>query len=127
MIIFSLKAGMIGDKHLKLIDEDVICLDVAESQMDGNFWVGNDVGGWMIWRKCVQFLEELDVFVNVVEKVLGSVILPPSHVPERNPRTPYVVRTYLSFVSDWFPPRFWTYLPHTVHHLISPSSLPFTC
>ena len=69
MIVFSLKAGMIGDKRLKPIDEDVIGLDVAESQMDGNFWVGNDVGGWMVWRECVQFLEELDVFVDVVEEV----------------------------------------------------------
>ena len=42
--------------------------------------------------------------------VLGSAILPPSHVPKQNPRTPYIVHTYLSFVSDWFPPRFQTYL-----------------
>ena len=60
---------MVGNKRLEPIDEDVICLDVAESQMDGNFGVGNDVGGRMIWRKCVQFLEELDAFIDVVEKV----------------------------------------------------------
>ena len=59
--------------------------------------------------------------------LLGSAILPPSRVPKQNPRTLYVVRTYLSFVSNQFPPRFRTYLPRTVHHLISPSSLPFTC
>ena len=61
------------------------------------------------------------------DRLLGSVILPPSRVPEWNLRTLQVVRTYLSFVSDWFPPCFRTYLPRTVHHLISPSSLPFTC
>ena len=59
--------------------------------------------------------------------VLGSAILPPSRIPERNPRTLYVVCTYLSFISNRFPPRFQTYLSRTVHHLISPSSLPFTC
>ena len=37
--------------------------------MDGNFWVGNDVGGWMVWRERVQFLEELGAFINVVEEV----------------------------------------------------------
>ena len=53
--------------------------------------------------------------------VLGSAILPPSRVPEWNPRTPYVVRTYSSFVSDRFPPRFRTYLSVlyiTLFHLL---------
>ena len=53
--------------------------------------------------------------------LLGSAILPPSRVPERNLRTPYVVRTYSSFVSDQFPPRFRTYLsiPYiTLFHLL---------
>ena len=54
-------------------------------------------------------------------QVLGSVILPPSRVPKRNPRTPYVVHTYLSFVSDRFPPHFRTYLSVlyiTLFHLL---------
>ena len=38
--------------------------------------------------------------------LLGSAILPPSHVPKQNLRTLYVVRTYLSFISDQFPPCF---------------------
>ena len=67
------------------------------------------------------------IIISPTALLLGSAILPPSRVPKWNPRTPYVVRIYLSFVSDWYPPRFWTYLPRTVHHLISPSSLPFTC
>ena len=41
--------------------------------------------------------------------VLGSVILPPSHVPRWNLMVLYVVRSYLSFVSGWFPLHFWTY------------------
>ena len=69
--------------------------------------------------------KELEVEEN--EVVLGSVILPPSRIPEWNPRTLYVVHTYLSFVSGRFPPRFRTYPSCTVHHLISPSSLPCTC
>ena len=54
-------------------------------------------------------------------QLLGSAILPPSRVPERNLRTLYVVRTYSSFVSDQFPPRFRTYLsvPYiTLFHLL---------
>ena len=54
--------------------------------------------------------------------MLGSAILPPSRVPEWNPRTPYVVCTYSSFVSDRFPPRFQTYLsvPYiTLFHLFT--------
>ena len=43
--------------------------------------------------------------------VLGSAILPPSHIPERNLKTPYVVCLYLSFTSEWFPPHIWTYPP----------------
>ena len=77
---------MISNKRLEPIVKDVVYLDIAESQMDGNFWVGNDVGGWMIWCECVQFLEELDAFVNVVEKVcvhmdrLSPVLFDASHL-----------------------------------------------
>ena len=76
------------------------------------------------FHKLVKAVDTLEVSSI---SMLGSAILPPSRVPEWNPRTLYVVCTYLSFISDWFPPRFQTYLPRTVHYLISPSSLPFTC
>ena len=64
---------------------------------------------------------QTDASENRVASVLGSAILPPSRVPEWNPRTPYVVHTYSSFVSDRFPPRFRTYLsiPYiTLFHLL---------
>ena len=51
--------------------------------------------------------------------LLGSAILPPSRVPERNPRTPYVVCIYLSFVSDRFPPRIRTSPLRTIYHYMS--------
>ena len=76
---------------------------------------------------CILFVPNQPTAMEQSIEVLGSAILPPSRVPEQNPRTLYVVRTYLSFVSDQFPPCFQTYLPCTVYHLISPSSLPFTC
>ena len=63
----------------------------------------------------------LDLHFICIFPVLGSVILPPSRVPKWNPRTPYVVCTYSSFVSDRFPPRFRTYLsvPYiTLFHLL---------
>ena len=51
--------------------------------------------------------------------MLGSAILPPSRVPEWNPRTPYVVCIYLSFVSDQFLPRIRTSPLRTIYHYIS--------
>ena len=47
--------------------------------------------------------------------VLGSAILPPSRIPEWNPRTQYVVHIYLSFASDRFPPRIRTSLLHAIY------------
>ena len=83
---------------------------------------------------CLQDLTEAQMgrnqFTMDVVVVLGSAILPPSHVPERNLMVPYVVRPGLSFASEWLPLCFWTsYLitPFTyftsVHLLICHSSL----
>ena len=51
------------------------------------------------------------------ELLLGSAILLPSHIPEWNPRTQYVVHIYLSFTPDWFPPHIWTSLLCTIYLL----------
>ena len=60
-----------------------------------------------------------DSFYFYSLSLLGSAILPPSRIPEQNPRTPYVVCIYLSFVSDRFLPCIWTSLLHTIYHYIS--------
>ena len=58
--------------------------------------------------------------------LLGSVILPPSQVPEQSLMFPYVFLSYVSFVSNWFLPHIWTSLLCTVYHYISHPSLLFT-
>ena len=72
-------------------------------------------------RANIDALKERMERLELRARVLGSAILPPSRVPEQNPRTPYVVHTYSSFVSDRFLPRFRTYLsvPYiTLFHLL---------
>ena len=51
--------------------------------------------------------------------LLGSAILPPSCVPERNPIVPYVVRPCLSSASVWLPPHSRTYHPVTSFTIIT--------
>ena len=58
-------------------------------------------------------------FILLFGLLLGSAILPPSCIPERNPRTPYVVCIYLSFVSDWFPPCIRTSPLRTIYHILT--------
>ena len=66
-----------------------------------------------------------DMAEVIFNTVLGSVILPPSRIPKRNPIVPYVVRPCLSSASIWLPPHSRTYhLCHLFHyyHLHSLSS-----